>query len=75
MGTLQSSKGKDSYATYRSLNKAEHSKEASAKKLENKLAKRKEWRIRKYKNKTREEISGTTDKLFYKWGIPVEGRK
>jgi len=72
---LTGEKGKGRYEIYKSTNRKDHNKEARTKRRESRLAKRKEWRIKKYKGKIRKEISGTTDKLFYRWGISVGGRK
>jgi len=74
MSKLQSKKGKGGYERYRTGKNKECNKNRRVEKIEKRLAKRKTWRIKKFKGKTRKEISGTTDKLFYEWGMPVEGR-
>lgn len=75
MATLSSDKGKGGYARYSSSGRLESNKAARAKRIENKLAKRKEWRIQKYGQTPQEQLSTTTVHLFRKWGVPLIGEK
>jgi hypothetical protein len=63
-------------STYASANRRETNKEQKSVKLQRRLEKRKAWRINKVAKsmpvKTAKEVSSTTRKLFYEWGIHLK---
>ena len=74
MAKIRSKKGKGLYAKYRSEKHKEHNRDKRVAKIEKRLSKRKEWRIMKYNKESLgkvllENLSGTTLKLFQKWGL------